>query len=357
MIDTSFDIVHWIFWKNLLFWSVNIIAIISLFISVSYSYSKKTKTTFPALCLYVLLYILLGNYPIEWGLHTDREHYAIYFLEFFYNKQQIDYSQSEVGYQIIQYILSRFLTVQQFFLALTFIYLTNYYIAIKKIVKRNIYWLFLIVTLSMGFISYNLNTMRAGLAISFMILGLSLYKSKLKLAICLIIAVSVHTSTIIPSTIIGICYFFNKTSLYIKLWFLSIILSLIGGNYFNELFSGLSEDSRTDYLTTENSHYNSGFRIDFIIYSLVPLIIGWLYLAKYNYKDRFYSILYNSYILTNIFWVLVIRASYSDRFAYLSWCLIPFILGYPLLTQKLKLKENYWLSLIILGEVLFKFII
>ena len=44
-----------------------------------------------------------------------------------------------------------------------------------------------------------------------------------------------------------------------------------------------------------------------------------------------YSYLLNSYILCNSFWVMMIRASYSNRFAYLSWFLYPVVLAYPLL--------------------------
>ena len=123
-------------------------------------------------------------------------------------------------------------------------------------------------------------------------------------------------------------------------------------------FAAMSDDSRTSYLNNmQNTSYQVGFRVDFIIYSLTPIIIGYYFIFKKKFRDNFYTLLYNSYILTNIFWILVIRANYTYRFAYLSWFMMPFIMVYPLLKQKLSLKENVWLGSILLGETAFGFFI
>ena len=37
----------------------------------------------------------------------------------------------------------------------------------------------------------------------------------------------------------------------------------------------------------------------------------------------------------NAFWIMVIRAEFSNRFAYLSWFLYPIVLAYPLLKLKI----------------------
>ncbi len=358
MTDFQFDFSHWLMWRSLLFWSVSIIGFCSALVAFRKgSISNRSNTALGAFALFVLTLVLLGFFPIEWGYGTDRDKYANGFLQFKNDLAQVDFEQREAGFQFIQYLLSRVMNVTQFMFCISLIYLANYLIAIRRLVKTQSYWLYVAVVLSMGFTSYNLNTMRAGLAISFLVLGLSMYKSYVRMVICVLIAVSIHTSTIIPGGIILLCRYYNNTRLFYKLWILSIPLSLIAGTYFNVLFQGMGDDERTDYLTAVDDHYNIGFRLDFILYSLVPMLVGYCFIFKKGVSDRFYTMIYNVYLLTNMFWILVIRANYSDRFAYLSWFLIPFILVYPLLTQKMNLSYGKWLGLILIGETVFQFMV
>lgn len=358
MTDLEFDFSLWQFWRQLLFWVTTIIGFCSAFIAFSsYNGSNKSNTSFGAIILFIVMLVLLGLFPIEWGYGTDRANYANQFLQFKSGFTHVDLQKGEWGYQIIQSVCSPFMNATQFLFCMSIIYLTNYFVAIKRLVKNQSYWLFIAAVLSMGFTNYNLNTMRAGLAISFVVLGLSMYSKRIRMAICLIIAVSIHTSTIIPAITIFVCSFYDNTRLFYKFWLLSIPVSFIAGSFFNALFLGFSDDERTGYLTATNSGYNVGFRIDFIIYSLVPVVVGGYYLFRKKVKDKFYEVIYNSYLLTNMFWILVIRANYSDRFAYLSWFMIPFVLVYPLLTSNIKLNRGLWLGLILLGETMFRFLV
>lgn len=358
MTDFQFDFSHWLMWKSLLFWSLTILGLCSALVAFGISdISKRSNTTAWAILLFCIMLVLLGFFPIEWGYGTDRANYAYRFLQFKNGNSQVDFNGREVGFQVIQYLLSRWVNATQYMFCISVIYLTNYFIAIRRMVKKQSYWLFIAVVLSMGFTSYNLNTMRAGLAISFLVLGLSMYKSNVRLIICALIAASIHMSTIIPGGIILLCRFYNNTGLFYRLWILSIPLSLIAGSYFNILFQGMGDDSRTSYLTATSDHYNIGFRFDFVLYSLAPMLVGYYYIFKKRLHDRFYVMMYNAYLLTNMFWILVIRANYSDRFAYLSWFMIPFILVYPLLIHKMDLSYGKWLGLILLGETIFRFMI
>lgn len=359
MTDFSFDFDHWLLWRQLLWWSLTIAGLVSALVAfTAYKYSARRNTFLFSILLLAGMLILLGCYPIEWGYSTDRANYAQYFLAFKNGLSKVDFSTEEVGFQLIQYFFSRFLNVTQFMFVISLIYLVNYYIAIRKMVRGNSYWLLIAAVLSMGFVSYNLNTMRAGLAISFVVLALPDYKSLWRLVALLAVAVSIHTSMVIPGAMILICRRFDNTPLFFRLWMISIPLSFVAGGFFNGLFAGMGEDQRTSYLTTTESRYNIGFRIDFILYSLIPVLVGWYYKYRKGFdKDRFYSLVYNAYLLTNIFWILVIRANYSDRFAYLSWFMIPFVLVYPLLKQKMSLREGTWLGMILLGENIFRLFI
>jgi len=45
--------------------------------------------------------------------------------------------------------------------------------------------------------------------------------------------------------------------------------------------------------------------------------------------DPFYARLVNTYLFANAVWILVINATCSNRFAYLSWFMMPWVLLYP----------------------------
>ena len=45
-----------------------------------------------------------------------------------------------------------------------------------------------------------------------------------------------------------------------------------------------------------------------------------IFIVKKNYiEDQLYVKMCNIYLLANAIWILVIRANFSNRFAYLSW--------------------------------------
>ena len=78
------------------------------------------------------------------------------------------------------------------------------------------------------------------------------------------------------------------------------------------------------------------FRWDFLIYSSMGVLVGWFFIFMRDFKDEYYHWLYNIFLITNAFWVLVIRSAYSNRFAQISWFILPVILIYPFM------KKRFW---------------
>ena len=79
----------------------------------------------------------------------------------------------------------------------------------------------------------------------------------------------------------------------------------------------------------------SGFRFDFLFYSAFPVWMIWYVTQRRKFNNPEYSVYANTYLLCNAFWILVIRASFSNRFAYLSWFLYPLVIAYPLMRMNL----------------------
>lgn len=208
------------------------------------------------------------------------------------------------------------------------------------------------------FYAYGTNTIRAGFAASFLLLALALYDRLLYFVLFLLIAVNCHFSMAIPALAMLVSRFYDKTKIYLLLWLIAIPLSAVAGHSFEALFSSMSSDNRVSYLSVnaDETNYNVGFRLDFILYSCVPVVMGYYYIIKRGIKDRLYSILYNTYILANSFWILVIRANFSDRFGYLSWFIYPAVLIYPALKYQLWNRQNEKVALIVFLHGLFTYI-
>ena len=121
-------------------------------------------------------------------------------------------------------------------------------------------------------------------------------------------------------------------------WLLSIPISLVAGPQIGAFFGGLGFDDRMASYTSQDNmeefaelFSHTGFRWDFLLYSSMPVLLGWYTIFKRGISDSFYYSLLSTYVYSNAFWILVIYSVSSNRFAYLSWFLYPIVLAYPLL--------------------------
>ena len=87
----------------------------------------------------------------------------------------------------------------------------------------------------------------------------------------------------------------------------------------------------------------------------MPILLVWYLTIKREFKDKSFNLLANTYILANAFWIMVIRANYSNRFAYLSWFLYPIVIFYPLLRFKIWDNQDRNSALILLAYSGFTF--
>ena len=124
--------------------------------------------------------------------------------------------------------------------------------------------------------------------------------------------------------------------------------------FFQEIFAGLSDEGGANYLnnTAENWGGKTGFRFDFVLYSSLPVYIGYITLFKYKLESKTYSFLLNVYLMANAIWMLCMYAAFTNRIAYLSWLMYPIVTIYPFLCptfmpeQKKRLKQVVWFQLL-----------
>lgn len=195
----------------------------------------------------------------------------------------------------------------------------------------------LLCFLSLGFTNHYYNVLRSGLCISCLLIAFSRGQHKIISILFSIIAVSFHRSGLLVILGYVLTAKFRKTKLLYVFWTV-LLLALLSGVFdsftqYLELFSSMEDERFNRYLSGNDRGYNVGLRLDFITYSLFPIIVGGYYIFKKKYNDEYYIHLYNTYLFCNACWLIFSKMPSNDRIAYLSWVFIPFLLLYPILNN------------------------
>jgi hypothetical protein len=225
------------------------------------------------------------------------------------------------------------------------------------------YWFYGFLTLvtAMSFWAYGTNGIRNGIAGSLFLLGIS-RKKRVFQVLWLLLAVNFHFSIFLPIVAFIGVQFYNKPKIFLYFWLAAIPLSLILGGFWENLFTNLGfDDDRLSYLTEGNVNNDNfaytGFRWDFLFYSATGVFAGWYYVFKKKFEDPIYFELFNIYLFANAIWILVIRANFSNRFAYLSWFLLALVLIYPLLKKVLVIQQYKLIGLVMVVHFAFTYIL
>ena len=121
-------------------------------------------------------------------------------------------------------------------------------------------------------------------------------------------------------------------------WLGAILVSLAFGDIIVNIISLVNYDERLATVALKGEDVEelwgelleNRFRWDFLLYSSMPVILGWYVLFIRKVYNNTYLILLGTYMYANAFWILVIRDLFSNRYAYLSWFIYPIVLAYPL---------------------------
>ena len=288
-----------------------------------------------SLLLAIVAVLLLGFTPADAGRAVDRESYVRMFTV-------ISQESKDYGFNFYVKLCRLFFdkNVQLFFILTALIYVYGHYYFVKKGIKtKYVYYVLILFFVSLGFQQYNINTLRAGFALSILLIAMAKGQSFFFFLLLSVFSVLIHKSALLPAVAFMGTAAVRDTKFYYILWVTMLLCLLIGlfdnlVSTFSFLIESEADERIGGYLSvTESVRYQTGLRLDFISYSFFPIIVGWYYIYKCSYTDTYFIRLYHTYILCNSFWLIVSKIAFSDRFATLSWFLIPMLLLYPLLSK------------------------
>lgn len=329
---------------------ISILGVVFLYLIQHYYQSFNFLKPYKQIFFYAFLaflIILIGFRPVG-GANGFAD--SPMYINWLNKAREGEFVTKDIGFGLIVYICSffpnRILFVVCATLSIVLLFFTS-----KKVSNRNWFLFFMGFITMLYYWNHNVFSIRQGLGAALFTYGLLLDRKNAKYLLMLA-AVLVHKSYLLPL----VAYFLtllDKLSVLhlLVLWFGSILVSYFFGNYFEWIIGYFVNlfDSRSIYfqLQVDDGYLYSrtGFRIDMIFYSFIFILFG-LYYYLTEKTDNNYITFFKIFLITNIFFILILQVNQSYRFAYLSWFITPLLVYYPLLKSDKKIDNTYWVTLV-----------
>lgn len=382
---------------SIYFWGVFITC---LFLYFNYSGSNNCdkllskNSMVPALLLTLLLIVFMGLRPIS-GRFGDTVNYAFGYRTMPIKPAifSVDLDKEWLWAFIQNACKASHLSVSAWFFIIEIGYLGFVFIGLKILLGENSWMAMLFFLSAYSTFSFGVNGIRNGCACSMVILAFAIaaHQNTARLAIAggvFLLAFGIHRSISLPiAAFVTASFLIKSPKIAIYFWIASIGVSLVAGGAVTNFFAGLGFDDRMSSYTNSmdqnaNQFSHTGFRWDFLLYSAMPVWLTWYVTKKAEtervlYGDtieeaetnvtgagriadahsmRVFNILATTYILANSFWVMVIRAAFSNRFAYLSWFLYPVVIAYGVIRLHIWEDQDKKAGLILLAHAGFTFV-
>ena len=318
--------------------------------------NRTRSRVLPSVLLMLICAIFIGLRP-DWVGFADSRNY-IRMIEYFSGEKFVfDIDTDNILFDnLLYWVACNSLGWTIFFIIISFIYFGGIFVACRKMFPRDTLFAYLIYLAAFSTFSYATNGIKAGVAASLFLVAIA-YRDKRWLSITLMaMSYGFHHSMQLLIVAYVIVSFVKNTKYYLWIWGFSLVMAILHITTFQEFFSGLTDEQGATYLLaneSQESAYLTGFRLDFILYSAAPIVVGYYLVFKRGLKTEKFNLIYNLYVLANSIWLLCMYASYTNRIAYLSWQLLPIVLIYPFLNDRLYPQQYKYANYIALAHLAF----
>ena len=327
--------------------------------------SESSSSDVPTILLCILITLFIGFRPLAPNCFGDMHNYVALY-KVLYEGEVFHFNritENLIFDNLFAWWGSERLGYTSFFVFIASIYFGAAFLGLRKLFPHDKLASYLVFLAAFSTFSYGTNGIKAGAAASLFILAIS-YRENIKLCILLVlISWGFHHSMIMPVAAFVITLFIKDPKYYFVLWVFCLVMAFSHITAFAHYFAGATTEHGASYLLGDgmNDGTKGGLRLDFIVYSAMPVLVGWYTVFKKNIElSDTYKNLLNLYLSLNGIWMLCMYANYTNRIAYLSWFLYPIVLIYPFLQEEWgedKYKKFSYVMLAHLGFTLFMQII
>lgn len=316
----------------------------------------RSSNDYRGYILALIFSLFIGLRPLSGRYFVDMANYRANYYALRLGKN-FEFSLDKENYlfdNIFDWLAANYIEITVFFLIIAIVYFLGYYIAIARLFPGDSLYAFIIFLGAFSTFSYATNGIKAGAASALFLCAIAYRDKKIIAAILLFATLGFHHSMVVPIVAYLFALICKNSKYYFLFWGGCLLISAAHITFFQELFAGLTTDeSAVEYLTENNTDWGgkTGFRLDFVLYSALPLAVGWYAIFKQNVRSLQYQFILNIYLFTNAIWMLCMYVPFNNRIAYLSWCMYPIVFSYPffncvpMIKQRKLLNEVVWIQL------------
>lgn len=248
-------------------------------------------------------------------------------------------SGKELGFTLLSWVSANAGVGHRFYLAWIFaIGIIPFILGLKKLYGQGWGYMFIVYVTFPFFLSYFASGMRQAVAMSIAFVAIihyGLHKTLLRTLLVILIAALFHMSVLVLLPALFALHFFERALTLPKILIIWVGVVFISASGINEsalgFLSGFFDDSsRYQYYLDSDKvaevrdlmGYRTGFRIDFTLFSIIPV----LFVLYFEKRDGIDLWLVKFYLIVNCAFQLLSFTASNDRFAALSWFYIPAIL-------------------------------
>lgn len=301
-----------------------------------YSMNRVSGTTaepiVPSLILCVFMAIFVGIRPISYVFRDMGGYAAEWFM---WDMGTYNFSwdvQNKLFDNLRMFMSTSDMPVESFFLLISCVYFGTAYLAVRKLFPNDTLFAYLIFLAAFSTFSYGTNGIKAGAAASLFLVALAYHDNKWMTIAFTLLSWGFHHSMVMVVASYLVVYYYHKPKWYFALWSFSVLIAAAQIGVFQNLFASMADESGQEYLEGDGAML--GFRPDFILYSAMPVLVGYYAIFKKKIVSNSYNIILCTYLMTNSIWMLCMYASFTNRIAYLSWFQYPIVLIYPFLKER-----------------------
>lgn len=244
-------------------------------------------------------------------------------------------------YDFLSYTFSKFTDFNTFLTFCAFIYVFGAWLGFQKIFKKNAILPFLVFIISPYFFQMGINVMRSGMASSLFLVALGVYyekNKKWKVGIFLLLSILLHLSMVLPLVVFFIVRYIKKTHFIFLFWLIGLLMNVADINFIAPIISNLGLLGDRFAMYTEEGSGSSGWA-NFVVFGMMPILIGLYNVFIRKYKDDFYIYLLNAYMLLHIPYIILMKTEFALRIGYLAEFMMPILLVYPfVINPKINIK-------------------
>lgn len=316
---------------------------------------RRREPLSSAVLLTFLMIIFIGLRP-ESSVFVDMTGYTQAMVDGRFEGQEVRWDTNYIFQPMMAFLSSHGASKQTPIIILAIINFGATFIAMRKLFPKDVYLAMLVFFGAFSTFGAATNGIKAGCAAALFLVALA-YKENLIISyLFLFLSMGFHHSMQMPIVAFIGCSLYKNTKVYFWFWVLCLVIAAAHLTYFMGVFEGITDEHGSEYFNQEmikGYEGKMGFRIDFILYSAVPVVLGYYYLIKKRVDSEKYRFLVNTYLVINGVWMLCMYAQFTNRIAYLSWLMYPVVLLYPFLNTESGVGPNKLFRYVVSGHILF----